>query len=106
VDWKTQQNNRVNNRILKFNEEEHTISGWSQIKGISQSTISARLKMGWTIDRALNTPIRHLSPKDSKKYTLCGESLDLNAWSKRTNIPRTYITDRMNRYGWSFEKAV
>ena len=43
-------------RIALFGEEK-TVADWSRIKGISQGTIYARLKRGWSIEKTLNTPI-------------------------------------------------
>lgn len=59
VTQKVQQNNRRNNTIYKFGEEIHTLSEWSDITGISRSTISARiLKLKWSVEKALITPVK------------------------------------------------
>ena len=59
VTQKVQQNNRRNNTIYKFGEEIHTLSEWSDITGISRSTISARiLKLKWSVEKALTTPVK------------------------------------------------
>ena len=59
VTQKVQQNNRRNNTIYKFGEEIHTLSDWSDITGISRSTISARiLKLKWSVEKALTTPVK------------------------------------------------
>ena len=55
VTQKEQQNNRSNNRVIEFNGECHTLGEWSEITGIKLATIWARLKCGWTIERALTT---------------------------------------------------
>lgn len=52
---KKQQNNRSNNRILEFNGVCHTLAEWAEITGISKGTIWARLKCGWTTEKALTT---------------------------------------------------
>lgn len=60
--WATlqvQENNRTNNKIIAFNGQSHTQAEWSQIIGIDQKTISARIvRYGWSIERALTTPKR------------------------------------------------
>lgn len=49
-----QANNKRNNHRILFNGEEHTVSEWSRITGISRQTIVARIdKYNWTIERAL-----------------------------------------------------
>lgn len=52
---KAQQNNRRNNHVISFNGGTHTLTEWAEITGIKCSTIYARLKRGWTIERALTT---------------------------------------------------
>lgn len=53
--YKEQANNKSNNRLLLFNGVNHTISEWSSITGIKSQTIWARLKSGWSVERALST---------------------------------------------------
>lgn len=53
VDMKAQCNNRRNNHLLKYNGETHTISEWSEITGIKHSTITKRLKRGWSVEETL-----------------------------------------------------
>lgn len=61
VRWATdveQSNNRRNNRMLTYNAETRTMAEWSRIVGIDQRTIHARLGYGWSVEKALTTPIR------------------------------------------------
>ena len=55
--WREQQNNRRNNRRLTLNGKTHTITQWERITGISNHTIRARIRMGWSVEKALTTPI-------------------------------------------------
>lgn len=58
--WATpqeQSNNRKSNVVLSFQGKEKTISQWGVIIGISHATINARLHRGWTIEKALSTPV-------------------------------------------------
>lgn len=52
---KEQQNNRSNNVTLELNGINHTVGEWAEISGISITTIHARLKRGWSVERTLNT---------------------------------------------------
>lgn len=52
---KVQGNNKRSNHTLELNGEIHTVSEWSKITGIPNSTIHNRLKAGWTIEKALTT---------------------------------------------------
>lgn len=56
ITQKGQQNNRTNNRVLEVNGTSHTLAEWSDITGISISTIWARLKCGWPMERAITEP--------------------------------------------------
>lgn len=56
---KQQANNKTNNTLLTDKGETHTLSEWSVITGIDRSTISARIKYGWDIHKALTTPVFH-----------------------------------------------
>lgn len=51
---KEQQNNRLNNRHITYAGETLTLMQWAEKVGIKRETISRRLEMGWTIERALN----------------------------------------------------
>lgn len=55
VDMKTQCNNRSSNRNITYEGETHTIKEWSDITGISYSTLYMRLRNGWSIECALAT---------------------------------------------------
>lgn len=50
---KEQMNNVSYNRRVEWNGEEHTVSEWSEITGISRGVIAARLNNGWSIERTL-----------------------------------------------------
>lgn len=55
--WAThaeQANNRKGNRILKIGEVEKTLAQWSVIIGCHSTTLSRRIKRGWSIGEALN----------------------------------------------------
>jgi len=59
IDHKINSNNRQNNRVIKFNGKTQTLAMWSEELGISGDTLRARLgKLGWSLDRAMTTPLR------------------------------------------------
>lgn len=52
---RTEQNrNKRTNRILVYNGKAATLSEWSIVTGIKRSTISMRLKAGWSVDQTLS----------------------------------------------------
>lgn len=53
VSWEVQENNKRNNSYLTLNGQTHTISEWSRITGLKDSTIRERIKRGWTVEDAL-----------------------------------------------------
>lgn len=58
--WSTrnvQNNNSRHVHMIEYCGEVKSISEWSKIKMISRNTIIKRLKMGWSIEKALNTPV-------------------------------------------------
>lgn len=59
---KEQANNRRTNHVIEFNGEKHTLSEWQDITGIGWCTIRMRIeKYGWSIEKALTTPVRKQS---------------------------------------------
>lgn len=58
VDMTIQQNNRSNNIILSYKNENRTLSEWSKLYNISSSTIRKRLYvLGWSIEDALTIKV-------------------------------------------------
>ena len=56
---KEQSRNRKNNILIEFNDKIKCISEWAEEIGISKSVLYSRLgKLGWSVQRALTTPIR------------------------------------------------
>lgn len=60
VKWGTieeQNNNRRDNRLLTAFGETMTISRWTKKMGLPRTRVYARLKLGWSIEAALTTPL-------------------------------------------------
>ena len=58
--WATpteQANNRRSNRFLVHQGRRATLAQWAREFGLKGSTVSDRLARGWSIDRALSTPV-------------------------------------------------
>jgi hypothetical protein len=54
----TQANNKRSNKYFELNGEHHSIAEWAKILGGSASLIHARLRKGWSIEKALSIPVR------------------------------------------------
>src|SRR5690606_6056327 len=64
--WATpeqQTRNRRTNKILSFKGREQTLTDWCQELDLEPSIVSTRLRRGWTVERALNTPTPKPFPK-------------------------------------------
>lgn len=55
---KEQANNRRSSRYITHDGETLTLSQWADRAGIRLQTLHFRLKLGWTVERALTTPLR------------------------------------------------
>lgn len=55
---KQQARNTRRNRYLTFNSETKLLIEWAEHVGISEKTLRTRLRDGWSVERALVTPVR------------------------------------------------
>ena len=54
--------------LFTYNGETRTIEEWCDISGITYNGLSYRLKYGWTMEEALNTPtMQKTGRKDGRK---------------------------------------
>ena len=58
VTWKDQQSNKRTSLILKLDGKKKTLTQWSEKLNICDETIRGRLKYGWSIRKALTTPVK------------------------------------------------
>lgn len=56
VDVFTQNNNLRSNHVIDYNGETHSVYEWARLLGINPKTLSERIRRGWSVERALNTP--------------------------------------------------
>lgn len=49
-----QANNRTSSRIIEHRGQKKTLSQWADMAGVKVGTLHARLKSGWSTDRALS----------------------------------------------------
>lgn len=64
---KEQQRNRSNNRMITFRGETKCLSEWEEIVGGSGQNVRSRLRIGWSIERAITQKIQSKTPKPPGK---------------------------------------
>ena len=57
VTYLVQQNNKRNNVVVNYCGETHTLSEWSRIIGINESTLRGRFKRGYSIEQAFTKEV-------------------------------------------------
>ncbi len=57
VTQKEQANNRTNNRILEYKGKKYTMKELAEYANINYGTFQARLKLGWSVERAVEEPV-------------------------------------------------
>lgn len=91
-----------NKTIITYEGESHDIKEWAALKNLSYSTINWRLKNGWSVEDALNTPRENHSHRvidvDGIKHTI-------QEWSQINGIGITTIYERLSN-GWNEKDAV
>ena len=52
-----QANNKRNNHWLTYNNKTLTIAQWSRELGMKYNVLDERIRKGWSVEKALNTPV-------------------------------------------------
>lgn len=58
VNNQIQANNKSNNKNITYKGETKTISEWARIIGIKNDTLQSRLSKNWSVEKAIETPIK------------------------------------------------
>ena len=66
--------NRRNTHIIEYNGMSKCLSEWSDITGIKTTAIHERLKMGWSVERALTENTHKYTRKNTQFAELLKES--------------------------------
>jgi hypothetical protein len=96
-----QNRNYRRNRFIEFNGERLPMVVWAERYGLRQATLRMRLECGWSIEKALTTPLQRI--KDRIEFN--GESMLLSDWARRIGVDVRILWARLNR-GWSVEKTL
>lgn len=60
VDMKYQCENKRNTVLIEYNGKKKTSRGWANQYSIKRQTLEKRLKLGWTVEESLTTPVRYM----------------------------------------------
>lgn len=63
--WTEQHQNRRNNRLLTYKNETKPMSYWYHKFKINRATFTYRISHGWTVDKAIETPIKFVGQSQS-----------------------------------------
>lgn len=100
---KIQQNNRRNNRYIKYNGETKTLSEWAEYMGVNVHTLCSRInQQGMPIDEALTVDVNFLKIKIEYNE----EIHTINEWAEITGINPKLIYQRIYRNKWDIQDAL
>lgn len=54
---KEQNRNRRDSNLVTYEGKTQTVGAWEEEKGMTPNSLRSRLRAGWTVDRAINTPV-------------------------------------------------
>lgn len=104
IRWATRQqnsNNRRSGRYFDIGGERLSLIDLSRRHGLPESVIRDRLdRWGWSLDDALNTPVR-----TAKLITANGKTLTIDEWAEEVGLQAGSIRQRL-REGWNEQDAV
>lgn len=67
IQLKDQAKNKTNTHYIEYNNKTQSLTEWSKETGIPFDTLRARIvTLGWSIDKALETPARPIKNKEKK----------------------------------------
>ena len=90
-------------KLYAVGDESHTLPQWSRIAGISQYTLSKRVKRGMTMAEAIATS--RIKGKQGKQFEIGGVKRTMNEWAKIADVTPSRLYARMAQ-GMSLEEAV
>lgn len=97
---------------LTFEGVTQSVREWALDYGIPANMIANRIRLGWTVARAITTPMRakpgdqldDVVPRRCAIFTHNGASRSLSEWSHVTGLSRGVLAYRINN-GWTLKSA-
>lgn len=116
--WATQReqcNNYRPNRIVEYKGKLYTFVQLAEAHNIRPDTLARRLRYGWALDKAIETPVLPVGTMTEAKragrarigtqITFMGRTQNISAWAREFGIRPHIIYGRL-AWGWSVEKAI
>lgn len=100
VTSKENNNNRRSNRHITYRGKTKTMTEWADTTGIELHVLFGRLKRGWSIESALETPIK----PTRRLITFNGETKTLSAWADYVGITPASLNERLAK--WDLERSL
>jgi predicted DNA-binding protein (UPF0251 family) len=91
--------------LLTFNGETMNRTEWAERLGLSRQALLRRLKLGWSLERALTSPPRVAKQWKRTFLTIDGKPVRLAEVARRYGISYGTVQWRMNA-GWSIERIL
>lgn len=98
---KEQSNNTRMTRYITIDGQRLLATEVARGNGITFTTLSQRIKNGWSIEQAVGLADHHIN----RAITMNGETMTMPQWAKKLGITRLAVRGRIKR-GWSIEKAL
>lgn len=114
VRWATraeQARNRRPTRWIDSGGSRASRKDWADSAGVSPTTISRRLRAGWSVEKAVSAPapiaasIQRGRPKAPRLITHSGRTLRLAEWARELGIDRDVLRWRLKQ-GWDVQRAL
>ncbi len=94
-------------KILKYQGKNYFLSDIVNLKNIKKTTLKARLRYGWTTEESIEIPTeRSAKILNVALYEYQDKLMTLNQISKKYNINKDTLYQRIKKSGWSIEDAI
>lgn len=102
ADQLQQANNKRNNIVIEIDGVKKTLPEWARQLGTSKELAYTRIANGWNQKDAVTK-----KPKKTRMYEYDGVKHTSQEWAEITGLyDRTIVRQRVDKLGWSVEKAV
>ncbi len=101
-----QANNRRDSAIVVYHGEQMPLHvAWTKSGShVSKREVRRRMRFGWTVERALDTPVHHDGTNLANLYYFQGKPRTLRQIEGKTGVPREAIARRL-KLGWPIDLA-